>query len=494
MATYEDWSREDLISRIRKLEAQSPTSEKPANLDIYPAGKKQNVHKPFDFSKHPRRKIALRFCYFGWEYNGLAFQNEPTPLPTVEGALLDALGETRLIDPAKGMDGCGWSRCGRTDRGVSAAGQVVALYIRSALRHNSIAAPHDLPPDSSGIAPTTLSHPASDKNEINYVDVLNRVLPPGIRILAWSPVSEGFDARFSCIYRHYKYFFDTTNLDLESMKDAIQRLEGEHDFRNLCKVDASKQIVNYRRLIKRASITSLGDGGMNVVDIVGNGFLYHQVRHILAVLFLVGAGFEKPSIIDALVNTNNGIPVHPALPEAASPGEENIPIVDRMPDYQMADGLPLVLWDCGFQDGDVAWRCDSLSASHGKSDMRDVSNGPAGLVNHLRAMNHRTRIEATIQRHFLQTAESHADPDALMPPGAVRLHSKKGSPIFHIPLGAGTYKRTGKYVPLLERDRKDSVEVVNARWLATKGARRAQRTQETSEVSASQTIAMPPSP
>ncbi|QRW03535.1 tRNA nucleotidyltransferase [Ceratobasidium sp. AG-Ba] len=120
----EDLSKEDLIARIYALEALVPSSRRRSQLD---------QPKPFPFDRHPTRKIALKFSYAGWAYNGLAAQAQPTPLPTVEQVLFDALVNARLVDPAGGMDGCGWSRCGRTDRGVSAAGQVVSLRVRSAL-------------------------------------------------------------------------------------------------------------------------------------------------------------------------------------------------------------------------------------------------------------------------------------------------------------------------------------------------------------------------
>ena len=44
----------------------------------------------------------------------------------------DALEQAKLI-PTRELEVIGFSRCGRTDRGVSAAGQVVSLWIRSAL-------------------------------------------------------------------------------------------------------------------------------------------------------------------------------------------------------------------------------------------------------------------------------------------------------------------------------------------------------------------------
>ena len=96
---YEHWSREDLISRLHELErTHSSRTERP------PSRKYQT--NAFNFSSHARRKIAIKFCYSGWEYNGLAFQNMKTSLPTVEGVLFDAFVKARLIDPAAGFDGC----------------------------------------------------------------------------------------------------------------------------------------------------------------------------------------------------------------------------------------------------------------------------------------------------------------------------------------------------------------------------------------------------
>lgn len=40
--------------------------------------------------------------------------------------------------------------------------------------------------------------------EMDYCTLLNRVLPPEIRALAWAPVTEEFSARFSCSDRTYR--------------------------------------------------------------------------------------------------------------------------------------------------------------------------------------------------------------------------------------------------------------------------------------------------
>lgn len=72
--------------------------------------------------------------------------------------------------------------------------------------------------------------------EIDYVRSLNKVLPEDIRIVAWSPVAHDFDARFNAIARTYKYYFLHDGLNIEKMREAAKLLEGEHDFRNFCKV------------------------------------------------------------------------------------------------------------------------------------------------------------------------------------------------------------------------------------------------------------------
>ncbi|CAN0067146.1 unnamed protein product [Ectocarpus fasciculatus] len=72
--------------------------------------------------------------------------------------------------------------------------------------------------------------------EIDYCGILNRVLPPGVRALAWAPVTEGFSARFSCSDRTYRYFFMARDMDIKAMDEAASKIVGSHDFRNLCKI------------------------------------------------------------------------------------------------------------------------------------------------------------------------------------------------------------------------------------------------------------------
>ena len=433
--------------------------------------------KPFDFSLHPRRKIALRFTYAGWEYGGLAYQAGPTPLPTVEGVLFDALVQTRLIDGTKGFEGCEWERCGRTDRGVSGAGNVISLWVRSAIPQDTPTQEGDVSGPSFSISrdvpsSETIPMPSGTKKELRYISVLNRVLPPTIRVVAWSPVTPTFSSRFACKYRHYKYFFHSRDFDIPRMQDAASRLIGEHDFRNLCKLDASKQITNFRRTILQASISPARvEGkadldGVWMFDLKGTAFLYNQVRHIVAILFLVGSRLEHPSLMTALLNVDRERP-YPAFKE----GEPIPPIVDRKPEYQMADGLPLVLWDCAYSDEDVQWQIDEGDGEEG-----GVS-GAGGVYGQLRSIYERSRIYSALDAYFLESASKHHSATTNPFPLATNSSGLGGvipddSRILQIPLGGGAHQRTSKYVPVLSRKRLEDVLVVNERWKMGKGARK----------------------
>ncbi|KAF5383232.1 hypothetical protein D9615_004916 [Tricholomella constricta] len=503
---YDGWSREDLIARLTKLD------HRPKQRPPSPKGK----NKPFHFSIHSRRKIALKFCYSGWEYGGLAFQNMKTTFPTVEGVLFDAMVKARLIDPEGGFEGCGWEKCGRTDRGVSAAGQVISLWIRSALGSEDSGEDASLDAASKDISPLAIiegSLPSAEKPspttsverksvipglefgfeeddlnapqsksslsipppihkakyEHDYLAILNRLLPPTLRIIAWSPISDNFSARFSCSWRHYKYLFSSDTapgpiLDIERMRAAASYLIGEHDFRNMCKLDPAKQITMFRRKVMRAEIEAVSidasGQGTYVFNLIGSAFLYHQVRHIMAVLFMVGHGQEEPSVVLNLLNVEEGLELGATE------------VVDRKPEYQMADALPLLLWDCGYPQAELDWRTTNGAPIADGSEIR------TDLYQQLHSIHSRSQIYTALNDHFLAAASRFHLPLSAGN-GSIETRAPLSDAVAKllIPLGGGTYKRTGqdKYTPLLRRNRLDPVDQVNERWRLGKGFRRNER-------------------
>jgi tRNA pseudouridine38/39 synthase len=253
--------------------------------------KKGAAARQYDARKYGARRVLLEIAYMGERYRGFARQTPSeakraaaamaaaataaggtaaaTPPPpstndddndgTVEGALFSALRRVCLAPPgADPVRALGYSRCGRTDRGVSALGQVVALTLRSA----GPPPPRPPPPPPSGgdeggdteqqqpplaaatdplpLTPAALLPPP--EQEIDYPAMLNRALPPDVRVLGWAdpPAVIGaaggggvgggngdapdvagqphhrqpleFDARFSASYREYLYFFASPHL------------------------------------------------------------------------------------------------------------------------------------------------------------------------------------------------------------------------------------------------------------------------------------------
>jgi tRNA pseudouridine38/39 synthase len=411
MSNYNSWSREALIQRIAELEGNGVKKEVseggPVGSPSNPPQKKKK--KEMDFSKYATRKIALRFAYVGWDYHGLAVQSnvDPAEVPTVEHEILQALHKTRLI-PSMDVGECEFSRCGRTDRGVSALRQVISLRVRS------------------NLSVEEQSDPAQDDDELDYLHILNNLLPSDIRFfeIAMRPGND-FDARFSCLSRRYKYFFHGQGLDVEKMHQAAQLFLGEHDFRNFCKVDGSKQLTNFCRRILASDIKKHESvDGLYYFDLTGTAFLWHQVRSMIAILFLVGQNLESPEIVTYLLDVNT---------------------TPRRPVYEMAADYPLVLYDCEFPP-EIEW------SSFKNSETLE-----------------RTKDKMYNQWHeqYVKTAMLEEYQSMVTNSSTFRLNNSKDQKVF-LNMGNGRSKPTAKYQPLASRQTLDPPEIVNRRWLEKK--------------------------
>ena len=360
-------------------------------------------------------------------------------------------------------------------------------------------------------------HPIKD--EIPYPKILNRILPPDIRILAWCPFPpEGFSARFSCVQRCYKYYFTQPAftptvgaggllhsgaskkqqregwLNIEAMREAAQKFRGSHDFRNFCKVDPSKQIENFTRSVHHVAITEVHPhqshiGYLDLSDfqqfsppqsrsqlvvnpnqhhdsdntsaqsnpkiyafeVRGSGFLWHQVRHMAAILFLIGQELEQPNLIDTLLNVQE---------------------MPRKPSYEMADDAPLVLQDCRFEPelewihvGDTAgYRDGALVVPRYK----DGKHGLGGVVDELWKLWRKSKMDEILAGSLLDlvvrgndsSGRQEEKQEQVLPPAK---HSQK---VF---VGGNGPRMAGNYIPVLEKPRNDPVEVINARYAKRKG-------------------------
>ena len=438
----------------------------------------------FNLSRFRVRHIALHVAYLGHDFHGFASQDaggngdfiggdEATRPPrkrqrdegggggsalpsasaasagaaaasllTVEALVFGALSKACFVEDRASA---GYTRCGRTDKGVSACAQVLSLRVRSkALRRDpppswsaagvdagrcssaisdwgaiegedaAVPAPCDgakqgegqdgedvlplgAPPRfwtrAHGVANTGEAFPPPHA-ELDYAVVLNNILPPEVRVLGWADVPESFSARVTASVRSYRYYFPARDLDLPAMRLAGRRLTGTHDFRNVCKIDLaqmqnfSREVLSIRVVpveggvggcstgarptalgctsisadavkeeLVRTGTTHVGLGagvslerllapdlapavdavdaaaaegsgsGLVYLEVVGRAFLYHQVRCIAALLFLVGRRLESPESVAALLD---------------------VAAVPARPLYPMASEAPLILHHCGY--------------------------------------------------------------------------------------------------------------------------------------------------
>jgi tRNA pseudouridine38-40 synthase len=183
----------------------------------------------------------------------------------VQGELERVLGHL-LGDPVE-------VQCaGRTDAGVHARGQVAHVDVRH--------------------------WPA----EVDAAR-LNRALPGDVRVTAVRPAPEGFDARFSAVWRRYSYrvcddglgpdpllrhlaVTSPRPLDLERMNEAARALLGEHDFAPFCKQRAFATTVRTLQVLR----WDREETGLAVMTVQADAFCHSMVRSLVGVLLPVGDG------------------------------------------------------------------------------------------------------------------------------------------------------------------------------------------------------------
>ena len=229
------------------------------------------MSQPVSHSVDGLTRFRMDFAYDGTDFTGFVKQPKHR---TVQGDLLAAmsviLGET--------SNDFAMRVAGRTDAGVHAANQVVHV---------------DLSPEQlKRLGRST-----------NMVAKLNKMLPESIRVHRFEPAAPGFDARFSAIYRRYRYQISddfapkdpqqmryvlnlTYALDPDAMNEAAQQLIGLGDFASFCK---SREGATTIRDLKRIRVKR---NSQNVIEIElkADAFCHNMVRSIVGALIAVGAG------------------------------------------------------------------------------------------------------------------------------------------------------------------------------------------------------------
>jgi len=125
-----------------------------------------------------------------------------------------------------------------------------------------------------------------------------------------------------------------------------------------------ENVQNYKRVMLEIEVLPVIDS-LCCITITGYAFLWHQVRCMVAVLFLVGQHLESPSVVRDMLDIGR---------------------IDRKPMYDMASEIPLVLYDCGFEG--VNWQYEA-----------DVQNK---LVTHYSNIVHDFTIKSAVSKLTLE--------------------------------------------------------------------------------------------
>jgi tRNA pseudouridine38-40 synthase len=238
-------------------------------------------------------RIRLDIAYDGTNFRGWARQ---PGLRTVQGTLEDALarilgGTPRLVV------------AGRTDAGVHAAGQVAHIDLDED-QQLRLAARRPHPSHSSAANPSVAALASRVSGVVGaYPDAI-------VRRATLAP--EGFDARFSAVWRRYSYRiadrgtgYDplerhrTTNvraeLDEQQMDAAAGTLIGLHDFAAYCK--PREEATTIRTLLEFDWRRDAD--GVLVANVKADAFCHSMVRALVGACVAVGEGrLDVDDIVD----------------------------------------------------------------------------------------------------------------------------------------------------------------------------------------------------
>ncbi|KAM6901982.1 pseudouridylate synthase 1 homolog [Lycodopsis pacificus] len=248
---------------------------------------KAEEEKAEDEKKCPKKKVVLLVAYSGKGYYGMQRNPGTSQFRTIEDELVTALIKSGCIPENHGdeMKKMSFQRCARTDKGVSAAGQVVSLKLR-------------LIEDS--------------------VEKINEHLPPQVRILGLKRVTQGFNSKNNCDARTYAYMLPTVAFspkDYDTGDIAAFRLEpgtlqkvnalfalykGTHNFHNFTSQKAPSD-PSARRYIMEMSC---GEPFINsniqfaVITVRGQSFMLHQIRKMIGLVIAVTKGYAKEEVVE----------------------------------------------------------------------------------------------------------------------------------------------------------------------------------------------------
>ncbi|KAE8285190.1 tRNA pseudouridine synthase A [Larimichthys crocea] len=197
-----------------------------------------------DEKKYPKKKVALLLAYSGKGYYGMQRNPGTTQFRTIEDDLVTALIKSGCIPENHGdeMKKMSFQRCARTDKGVSAAGQVVSLKVRLIE---------------------------------DIVEKINGHLPPQIKVLGLKRVTQSFNSKNNCDARTHNFHNFTSQ---KAPSDPSAR-------RYITEMSCGEPFIN-------------NDTEFAVITVRGQSFMMHQIRKMIGLVIAVIKGYAKEDVLE----------------------------------------------------------------------------------------------------------------------------------------------------------------------------------------------------
>ncbi|KAL4709127.1 hypothetical protein ACJJTC_014686 [Scirpophaga incertulas] len=260
-------------------------------------GESEEKRKPVERIK--KKKMALLLGYSGIGYFGM--QRNPG-VRTIEEDLFKAMWEAKYIneDEFNNQKETQFQRSSRTDKGVSAARQVVSIKLPL---------------------------------EVN-IEEINKRLPPCIRVFGVKRVTNRFNSKCKCDARTYSYTLPTyvfepsmvTDDDrrqyrieeakLEEVKNVLSVYRGTKCYHNFTEKKHYHDPSASRYMIDFTVEKVFVDSGMEfaVLLVKGQSFMLHQIRKMVGLTIAVVRGLVDRSVMERVFTKEKVmIPTAPGL-------------------------------------------------------------------------------------------------------------------------------------------------------------------------------------
>ncbi|XP_014400836.1 PREDICTED: tRNA pseudouridine synthase A, mitochondrial, partial [Myotis brandtii] len=205
---------------------------------------------------------------------------------TIEDDLVSALVRSGCIPENHGEDmrKMSFQRCARTDKGVSAAGQVVSLKVWLI---------------------------------DDILEKINSHLPSHIRILGLKRVTGGFNSKNRCDARTYVYMLptfafahkdrdaqdETYRLSADTLRQVNRLLacyKGTHNFHNFTSQKGPREPSAQRYVLDMFCEEPFERDGMEfaVIKVKGQSFMTHQIRKMVGLVVAIVKGYAPEDVLE----------------------------------------------------------------------------------------------------------------------------------------------------------------------------------------------------